>query len=109
MPNPKKLLKKMIIAVFCENANWTNNAKIGVFINSILEKPVIEFAAYNHNNYLSVKKMSEEIKKLMTEDYRWEVTFSSEMKVLKLNEKTISFLNPVNYVNMNNLQELIAK
>lgn len=104
MSEPKKLLKKIIIAVYCEDRDWSNNAKIGVFMNSLMEKPVIEFHQYGLNNFLYEKGIVEKMKKLMTDDYRWEVIFSQEIKVLKLDQKIIYFIDPKPYANFSNIQ-----
>ncbi len=112
MSKPKKLLKKIIIAVFSESSDWANNAKIGIFIDSLVTKPVHVFDQVGTWSGPHVTdgelKIANKIKELMTENYNWEVIFSEERKILKVDEKTVSFLNPKEYINMFSLQRKLA-
>ena len=100
MSKPKKLIKKMIIAVFCRDADWSNNAKVGIFIDNLLEEPAYEFSQNETRDEL---KIVEKVKELATDNYRWRIQISKEERILLLENSKIAILNPEPDLNASSL------
>ncbi|MFZ4632303.1 MAG: hypothetical protein ACOYL8_03850 [Patescibacteria group bacterium] len=109
MSKPKKLLKKMIIAVFTDRNDNSFTASIGIFLNSVVEEPIFILELGKSREENVEKTVAKKIVELATPDYRWNIYFSREIRTLLLEDYNIYLLNPDPYINMEYLQSSCFK
>jgi hypothetical protein len=90
----------MIIAVFSERNDRSYTASVGIFLNNLTEEPVFVFAVSEVREEELEKLVARKIEELATDDYRWKIYFFTEIKILRLENKTLFFFNPNPYLNM---------
>lgn len=99
----------MIITVFSERNDKSFTAYVGIFLNSIIEEPVYSFSLNEPCEEGVEKILAKKIEELATNNYRWDIYFSKEIRTLCLENKNMYILDPDPYLNMNELQSMCFK
>jgi|GEM_PF-4719002 len=88
---PKKLMKKMVIAVFCDNKK-NSEYTVGIFLGRLVDKPVCTFALTGLSDGTLEKEIAAKIEELSDNHYLWEIIFSEERRRFKLEDRIIDFV-----------------